>query len=142
MPKKATKKTTEKKKTAKVKRANAGASPALTNEVVTQIVDRFFQVVGDLRSQTESKQFLLDFLTESERITFAKRLAIALELQAGKSYEEVRKLYGVSSATISTVASMMKSDGMKLAFRKIDTDNWAAKMNEKFLKVFGVKEGS
>lgn len=115
-------------------------SSVLSSEASDQIVERFFQVIGDLRNENESRAFLLDFLTDSERITFAKRLAIGLELQSGKSYEDVRKMYGVSSATISTVASMMKSKGMQLALKKIHTEKWADQMSDKFLKTFGVKE--
>jgi uncharacterized protein YerC len=127
--------TSKVKKAKKTNTEQVFPKPAASDE----IFERFFQVVGDLRNEEESKTFLLDFLTDSERITFAKRLAIGLELQSGKSYEDVRKMYGVSSATISTVASMMKSAGMKLALRKVSTEKWADQMSHKFLKAFRVK---
>lgn len=155
MPKKSTTKKTKlktpklskssqaKKRTNEVKsetnQANAVVHPVLSQTGADEILTRFFQVISDLRSIKESKIFLLDFLTESERMTFAKRLAIGLELNSGKSYDEVRKMYGVSSATISTVASMMKSQGMKLALQKISTEKWADNMTSKFLKLFRVR---
>jgi uncharacterized protein YerC len=113
MPRKSTKKKTP---TKKVKAPSS--SSMLSTPEVQHLVDTFYQVVGDLRNENESKLFLLDFLTESERLTFAKRLAIGLELQAGKSYDAIRKEFGVSSATISSVAEMTKSAGMQLALKK------------------------
>lgn len=115
--------------------------PKKTSQLSTaqqqQLIDRFFQVVGDLYGKNESRQFLHDFLTQSERITFAKRLAIALELDAGKSYEEIRKGFGVSTATISTVADLMKQPGMKMGIAKVKTEAWADSWAEKLLKIVG-----
>lgn len=109
------------------------------NRPTEDLIQRFYQVVADLRTDEESKVFFLDFLTDSERQTFAKRLAIALELQSGKSYENIRQQYGVSSATISTVAEMMSSPGLQLALKKINTEQWAEEKSKKFMKLFGMK---
>lgn len=106
----------------------------LSYQKAKKMIDRFYQVVGDLRNGDEAKTFLLDFLTRSERATFAKRLSVAIALEEGKSYEEIRKLYGVSSATISSVAEMMISKGMQLAIKKHKTDQWAESWAEKILK--------
>lgn len=146
MPKKTSPKTTKKTKKISAKKITKQVFPkpapsvTLSEESTEQIVQRFFQVIADLRNEEESKVFLLNFLTDSERITFAKRLAIGLELESGKSYEDVRKMYGVSSATISTVAGMMKTDGMKIALKKIHAEKWADQMSDKFLKAFGVED--
>lgn len=118
----------------------ATIQPSLSRQVAKEMIERFYQVVGDLRDSRESKLFFLDFLTESERLTFAKRLAIALELEKKKSYEEIRKLYGVSSATISSVAEMIQTPGMQLALKKINTEKWADQMTNSFFQLFGVKE--
>lgn len=133
MPRKSTKKQTI------PQQVRSQASPVMSAAEVQHLVDTFYQVVGDLRNEQESKTFLLDFLTESERLTFAKRLAIGLELQAGKSYDAIRKEFGVSSATISSVAEMTKTPGMQLALKKVATEKWADQMSGKLFKAFGVK---
>lgn len=136
MPKKPTKKTTASKE----EQPKVATAPALSRHTAQEIVEVFYQVVGDLRNVKESKTFLLDFLTDSERLTFAKRLAIGLELQSGKSYDTIRKEFGVSSATISMVAEMSKSVGMQLALKKVSTEKWATQVSGKFFKFFGIQE--
>jgi len=100
---------------------------------IATLVNRFYQVVGDVNSQKDSQLFLNDFLTESEITAFAKRLAIAVELDAGKSYDKIRQEYGVSTATISVVSEMISKPGMQLALKKVKTDNWAEQMSEKIV---------
>ena len=124
---------TKKKKSTSSKSVKKDNS-SLSYQKAKKMIDRFYQVVGDLRTGEEAKTFLLDFLTKSERATFAKRLSVAIALDEGKSYEEIRKLYGVSSATISSVAEMMISKGMQLAIKKFQTDQWADNWAEKILK--------
>lgn len=114
----------------------AKSATPLPKKISQDILSRFFQVTGDLRTGSEARLFLTDFLTESERMTFAKRLAIAVELEDGKSYEEIRKIYGVSSATISSVAEMMSKDGVQLALKKVKTEQWADAWADKILKYF------
>lgn len=111
----------------------------LSKQDSQRLLAQFFQVVGDLRDPQESHTFLTDFLTDSEQLTFAKRLAIAIELEAGKSYDAIRKQYGVSSATISTVAELMRTAGMKLALKKIANEKWSTQMSDKFFNLFALK---
>ncbi|MEO8581213.1 MAG: Trp family transcriptional regulator [Patescibacteria group bacterium] len=135
--KKTTKKSTEKSTEVKKKK---NSPSVLSQNSADEIVQTFFQVITDLRSVQESQTFLLDFLSDSERLTFAKRLAIALELQSGKSYDAIRKEFGVSSATISSVAEMMKSEGLKLALKKISTEKWADQTSKNFFKLFKISQ--
>lgn len=102
--------------------------------------DLFLQLLSDFSSISEVKKFFEDFFTSSEQEMFAKRLAVLLALKEGKSYEEIRKNYGVSSATISSVAENMSSDGMQLALQKVEHDQWADDMAEKVMKFFGWKK--
>lgn len=95
------------------------------------------QLLTDLSSVGEARSFFQDFFTNSERQMFAKRLAILFALNEGKSYEEIRKLYGVSSATISSVAETMSNKGMQLIIQKIETDQWADAWAERIMKIFG-----
>lgn len=96
----------------------------------------FATVFADLKTISEVQAFLQDFLTETERAIFAKRLGVAVLLQAGKSYEEIQKILGVSSATISTVMEMMEKKGVQLALQKIADDQWAEKWSDRLLGLF------
>ena len=79
-----------------------------------------------------------DFLTPSENIVLAKRLAIALYLEKNKSYEEIRRSLKVSSATIASVQSMLehRSEGFMLAVQQIKAEEWASEWSEKISKFF------
>lgn len=116
------------------------ATKAISQKLTLSILEQFYQVVGDIRSEQEARTFFADFLTESERIMFSKRLAIALQLEAGKSYEEIRKMYGVSSATISSIAELMVTDGMQMAIQKVKTEQWAEEWATKLLSLFQRKK--
>src|SRR5258708_33624389 len=96
-------------------------SPAIKNT----LEKNFATVVADLKNVIEVQVFLRDFLTETERAIFIKRLGIAVLLHAGKSYDEIQKTLGVSSATVSTVMDMVAKKGVQLALKKIADDQWA-----------------
>lgn len=100
-------------------------------------VNLFLQLLSDLSNVVETRLFFQDFFTTSEQQMFAKRLAILLSLREGKSYEDIRKQYGVSSATISSVAEMMENKGMQLIIQKVETDRWADAWAERIMKLFG-----
>ena len=92
------------------------------------VLDQFFQVMTDLGSIQETKGFLSDFMTETELLVFAKRLAIAQLLTQGKSYQEIKDELKVSSATISTVSDSINKPGIQVAQQKIALERWAEKI--------------
>ena len=98
--------------------------------------DLFLQLLSDLASIQEVKLFVKDFFTKSEQQMFAKRLAILLALKEGKSYDQIRKRYGVSSATISSVAEVMSSKGLQLVVQKIETERWADALADRIMRWF------
>ena len=92
-----------------------------------QVFKKLYQVLADLRRPEEVEKFLEDVLTKAERLTLAKRLAIAVYLVKGKSYETIRNDLKVSSATIAAVQNMMEKGGagFSLAVERIEADEWA-----------------
>lgn len=129
------KKLTQKKNNQKNQKPKT-ASAVESDPQLKHFIQTFYQLIGDMNSQADSQVFLSDFLTESEIKAFAKRLAIAVELESGKSYERIRAQYAVSTATISVVSEMMSKPGMILALKKIKTDHWADNMSDKIIKFF------
>ena len=104
---------------------------ALSTEIDEEIARLFVQVASDVRSPEDMDVLLRDLLAETERLAIAKRLAIALFLTEGKSYDQIKKLLKVSSATVAKVQEMLDTPGMKLALRKIHDDQWASQWAKK-----------
>lgn len=104
---------------------------ALSTEIDEEIARLLVQVVTDVRSPEDMDVLLRDLLAETERLAIAKRLAIAVFLTEGKSYDQIKKLLKVSSATVAKVQEMLDTQGMKLALRKIRDDRWASQWAKK-----------
>lgn len=115
------------------------SSQQLEKNFEEQLNSSLFQVLGDLGSRKEAKVFAESFFTKTELSIFAKRLAVAVLLDQGKSYEYIRKLLNVSSATISSVAEHMHLSGNKLALRKLKVESWADTWSLKLMRLFGGK---
>jgi uncharacterized protein YerC len=99
-----------------------------------QITKTLAQTLADFKELDEAETFLRDFLTESEFEAFSKRLAIAYWLKKGRSYSNIKQNLKVSSATVASVQSMMKSKGFQLALKKIEAEEWANVWSEKIKK--------
>lgn len=102
-----------------------------------EIEELLVQIISDLKGVGETKALLSVLLTGAERSAIARRLAIALSLTNGKSYEEIRESLKVSSATIAKVQESLDSNGMKLAIEKIRIDDWAGDWAGKLSGAFG-----
>ena len=100
-----------------------------------QIEKTFAQTITDLKDVEETYTFLQDFLTETEYQVFAKRLAIAYWLRKGRSYNNIKENLKVSSATIATVQSQLKSPGIQLALKQIEAEEWANVWSERIKKI-------
>lgn len=102
-----------------------------------QLNASLYQVFVDLSSRRESQLFCEGFFSKTELSIFAKRLAIGVLLDQGKSYEYIRKLLKVSSATISSIAEIMHTKGYKLALQKLKVESWAETWSNKLMRLFG-----
>lgn len=99
-----------------------------------KIREILFQVITDLKTPEEAKAFTADILTEAELTAVAKRLAIAQALNAGNSYEAIRRQLKVSSATIASVQDKLNREGgLKIALKKISADQWASDVTGKIM---------
>ncbi len=90
-----------------------------------------FQLMVDAEEAKEVSAILGDLLTEAEMTAVTKRLAIAVYLDKGRSYENIKENLKVSSATIASVAEIMGSPGIQLALQKIKTEEWAEAWSQK-----------
>ena len=92
--------------------------------------------MADIKDPQEAETFLKDLLSKTEFLVIVKRLAAAYLLEKGKNYREIKDILKVSSATISSTAERLeKGDGLKIALKKIQTDEWADKWIQKIKKI-------
>lgn len=73
------------------------------SHVKTPEMDEFFRAILSLKTEEECYLFFSDLCTINELKSMSQRFQVALELDAGKNYNEVYERTGVSTATICRV---------------------------------------
>lgn len=92
----------------------------LDKKTQDNLLRNLLTVISKLNQEDQAKLFLDDLLTRTEKIVLAKRLAIALMLESGKSYEEIKNLLKVSSSTIGVINNRLNSgSGYKLVINQL-----------------------
>ncbi|MCE7897699.1 MAG: hypothetical protein DPW11_03055 [bacterium] len=97
----------------------------MNKNIQSQVMKIFYQVLADAKTDTDMELILKSLLTEKESLTLAKRLAIAVFLDKGQSYEHIHDTLQVSSATIAGVAESMNKKGMQMALARVKAEEWA-----------------
>lgn len=84
--------------------------------------DAFFQAVLQLNNLEECYRFFEDVCTIKEVQSISQRLVVARMLREGKTYSEVEKSTGASTATISRVNRCLQygADGYQLILKRLD----------------------
>ncbi len=77
-------------------------------DVYEEIFDTFLETIAGLTTKNEVSTFFNEFLTPTERIMFAKRLAIGLLIAKDYDYREISELLRVSTATIASYSLFYK----------------------------------
>lgn len=89
-------------------------------------MDKFnglFELIAQLNTAKECRDFFEDLCTMKELTEMNQRLEVAKLLSEGKNYQEISKATGASSATISRVNKcLMYSEGYKNVIKK-NTEN-------------------
>lgn len=82
-------------------------------------MENFQELLIALRKKDEVNSFLRDFLSTSERLMFAKRLAITLLLAKGYKYESIRQILSVSPATVYKMQQLFERGGYNVTLKKL-----------------------
>ncbi len=109
----------------------------INKTIEKQLSQMFYGVLAELNSPEEIKMVLGDVLTEVEKSAVLKRLGIAIYLDKGRSYEDVKNNIKVSSATIATVAESLGNPGWQEVIRRIKAEEWASEWTDKISKKIG-----
>ena len=89
----------------------------LNKELERHIFELFLKTIIDLKSPAETQVFIEDLLSPTERIMITKRLAIAVLLTKGYTYDDIDETLKVSRATIMNVSLWLKNG--KNGYRKV-----------------------
>lgn len=89
----------------------------ISKKIADRIFEIFLKVFIEIKNREEADQFLSDFLTPTEKIMLAKRLAISFLLEKGYDYRAIQRTIRVSAPTITGV-SRARQYGSK-GYRKL-----------------------
>lgn len=101
-----------------------------------QILDSFVFVLANIKNKEKMAQFLDAFLSDTEKIMLAKRLAIVYLLREGVGETKIAGILNVTQATVSRIKLWYetKGNGYQIAIKKLKTQKL---LNG--LKILGIK---
>lgn len=109
------------------------------NSSLQKTINRtFLQLLEDLKDKKEIEEFFKDLLGEDEYINIVKKLAVVYWLRKKRPIDIIQNNLGVSKKFISDVAKRMDKDGVKLAIKYMEAEEFANVWVEK-IKKFGKK---
>ncbi len=100
-----------------------------------QLFKTFAQMINDLKNPKEVETFLTDFFTESELENYVKRISIIYWLKKGRDTENIKRNLKASEKEIAQAEKLLKTEGVKLALKKIEAEEWANVWAEKIKKM-------
>jgi uncharacterized protein YerC len=100
-----------------------------------QLLRTFVQMIDDLKNPKEIEIFLTDFFDNNELEKYIRRLATAYWLKKGRSKENIRTNLKASALDLKEAEKLLKTEGGKLALKKIEAEEWANQWAERIKKV-------
>ena len=97
----------------------------MNQKIEGQVYKILYQVLADAKSEVDIELILKALLSEGELSALAKRLAIAVFLDKRQSYEHIKDVLKVSTATIASVSENMNKKGIQMALARVKAEEWA-----------------
>ncbi len=82
----------------------------ISNQDRMKYLDALYTAIESLKSREETKRFLRDLLTESERIMIGRRIIIAQKLLKDQSYNQIMREMKVGPDTIMRVHRWLEDE--------------------------------
>jgi len=98
---------------------------SMNKKIEGQVYKILYQVLADAKSEVDIELTLKSLMSDSELSALAKRLAIAVFLDKRQSYEHIKDVLKVSTATIASVAENMNKKGIQVALARVKAEEWA-----------------
>lgn len=83
----------------------------LRSDVWDRIFNLFVSTLADQKDKRKLSKFIDDFFSPTEKIMFAKRLALAVLVAKGHDYESIRRVLRVSPPTIAKLSLKIQYGG-------------------------------
>jgi uncharacterized protein YerC len=97
----------------------------MNQKIESQVYKILYQVLSDAKSEVDIELILKSLMSEGELSALAKRLAIAVFLDKRQSYEHIKDVLKVSTATIANVSENMNKKGIQMALARVKAEEWA-----------------
>lgn len=97
----------------------------MNQKIEGQVYKILYQVLADAKSEVDIELILKALMSEGELSALAKRLAIAVFLDKRQSYEHIKDVLKVSTATIASVSENMNKKGIQIALARVKAEEWA-----------------
>lgn len=107
----------------------------MNSSLKRQLLRTFAQMIADLKNPKEIEAFLTDFFDDDELEKYIKRISIAYWLKKGRDRENIKRNLLAASKEIALAEKSLKKEGIKLALKKIEAEEWATVWAEKIKKV-------
>ncbi len=88
-------------------------------------------MIDDLNGLGEIEMFLRDFFDDAELEKYIKRMAVAYWLKKGRDKDNIKRNLLATPGEILDAEKLLKKDGVKLALKKIEAEEWANVWAEK-----------
>ncbi len=108
----------------------------LKPKVKAEIFTCLYQLIADLNSEKEVRNFCQQLLSSAEQTALAKRLAILWALRNGRKYSEIRARLHVSPATIAKLQTDLNSLEVKKILERLEAEEWAIAWEKKIKSIF------
>lgn len=96
-----------------------------------QLLKTFAQMINDLENPKEIEIFLRDFFNKDELEKYVRRISSVYWLKKGRDEENITRNLSATSREIKLAREILKKDGVKLAIKKIEAEEWANVWSEK-----------
>ena len=97
----------------------------MNQKIESQVYKILYQVIADAKNEIDVEITLKALMSENELSAIAKRLAIAEFLDKRQSYDHIKDVLKVSTATIASVAENMNNRGIQQALTRVKAEEWA-----------------
>ena len=93
----------------------------MKKEIRNEDIDLFFDVILQLKDREECYNFFEDIITINELLSLSQRIVVASMLRKEKTYQEIARETGASTATISRVNKCLTygSDGYNTVLARL-----------------------
>lgn len=99
------------------------------------LLQSFSQMIADLKNQKEAETFFKDFFENKELEKYIKRLFTAYWIKKGRDAKNIKNNLKVSAKEILESKKLLKKEGIKLAIKKMEAEEWANQWAERIKNV-------